>query len=210
VLRALGENYGHCGRLVRYSASVGAFNPGSGATISGQVRSSLKSAPTPAPAIDRATLLAEPDRKPVRRSPGPDLLEYSDGRPVLQGGLVLGRLSSLLTWEVGELGSGGLIILPSFDPAGWSDEAFRTIRFAGVTDLASIPPLARPLLPPDGPWTKAAVLHHQGYVSAGWDGDMTRKQVDSLLDEAMMARRARGRGASRPRSEDKWVGNVFI
>lgn len=115
------------------------------------------------------------------------LLEYSNGRPVLRGGRVLWRLSSPLTWEVGELGSGVLIIVPSFDPAGWTDEALRTIRFAGVTDLASIPALARGLLPPDGPWAKAAVLHDQGYISAGWDGAMSRKEVDDLLNEAMKA-----------------------
>lgn len=50
VLRALGENYAHCERLVSYSASVGAFNPGSGATISGQVRCPPKTAPAAEPA----------------------------------------------------------------------------------------------------------------------------------------------------------------
>ena len=38
VLKALGDTYSHCERIVTYQASVGALNPASGATISGQVR----------------------------------------------------------------------------------------------------------------------------------------------------------------------------
>lgn len=38
VLKALGDTYAHCERIVTYQASVGALNPASGATISGQVR----------------------------------------------------------------------------------------------------------------------------------------------------------------------------
>ncbi len=38
VLKALGEAYDHCERIVSYSASIGALNPGSGATINGQIR----------------------------------------------------------------------------------------------------------------------------------------------------------------------------
>lgn len=54
VLKALGDNYAHCERIVSYSASVGALNPASGATISGQVRCPPKTeapavAPTPPP-----------------------------------------------------------------------------------------------------------------------------------------------------------------
>lgn len=114
------------------------------------------------------------------------LLEYSTGWPVLRGGRCLWRLSSPLTWEVGELGSGVLIIVPAFDATGWGDEALRSIRREGVTDLASIPPIARPLLPPDGPWAKAAVLHDAGYATRGW-ARMSRKDVDDLLNEAMKA-----------------------
>lgn len=49
VLKALGDNYAHCERIVSYSASVGALNPASGATISGQVRCPPKEAPAAAP-----------------------------------------------------------------------------------------------------------------------------------------------------------------
>lgn len=49
VLKALGEVYGHCERIVSYSASVGALNPGSGATINGQVRCPAKDATAAAP-----------------------------------------------------------------------------------------------------------------------------------------------------------------
>lgn len=37
-VKAFGEAYSHCERLVSYSASVGALNPSSGATINGQIR----------------------------------------------------------------------------------------------------------------------------------------------------------------------------
>lgn len=54
VLKALGDAYAHCERIVSYQASVGALNPASGATISGQVRCPPKTeapaaAPTPPP-----------------------------------------------------------------------------------------------------------------------------------------------------------------
>lgn len=66
-----------------------------------------------------------------------------------------------------------------------TDEELRDVRSRGVTDLASIPWPARGLLPPDGPWVKAAVVHDDGYVSLGWNGRMTRKGVDQILREAM-------------------------
>jgi len=49
ILKALGDNYAHCERIVSYSASVGALNPASGATISGQVRCPPKTVAEPTP-----------------------------------------------------------------------------------------------------------------------------------------------------------------
>lgn len=49
VLKALGDTYAHCERIVTYQASVGALNPASGATISGQVRCPPREAPAVPP-----------------------------------------------------------------------------------------------------------------------------------------------------------------
>ena len=49
VLKALGDTYAHCERIVTYQASVGALNPASGATISGQVRCPPRSGETASP-----------------------------------------------------------------------------------------------------------------------------------------------------------------
>ena len=66
-----------------------------------------------------------------------------------------------------------------------------------VTDLASIPRLFWALLPPDGPWVKAAVVHDFLYYTQGtgiWkghprsitkQGDYTRAQADWVLRDAM-------------------------
>jgi hypothetical protein len=116
---------------------------------------------------------------------GLTLLEYSDGRPVLRGDRCLWFLSTPLAYEVGAKGSGVFIIVPAFDRESYTDDELRDIRADGVTDLASIPFPARGLLPPDGPWVKAAVIHDAGYITRGWGGRMTRKQVDQLLKEAM-------------------------
>lgn len=58
VLKALGEAYGHCERIVSYSASIGALNPGSGATINGQVRCPPKTpSASPEPSPDETSAL---------------------------------------------------------------------------------------------------------------------------------------------------------
>lgn len=116
---------------------------------------------------------------------GLTLLEYSDGRPVLRGDRCLWYLASPLVYEIGAKGSGDFIIVPAFDRERYTDEELRHVRSRGVTDLASIPWPARGLLPPDGPWVKAAVVHDDGYVSLGWNGRMNRKNVDLILREAM-------------------------
>jgi hypothetical protein len=119
---------------------------------------------------------------------GLTLLEYSTGRAVTRNGLPLWYLSAApLVWEIGALGSGVTIEVPTFDPAGWTDDRLRTIRLRGVTDLGSIPRLARWLIDPQGPEAKAYVLHDDGYVTQGWGGLYTRRQVDDMLIEAMKA-----------------------
>lgn len=116
---------------------------------------------------------------------GLSLLEYSDGRPVLRGDRVLWYLAAPLVYEIGDIGSGVFVTVPAFDPSEWTDEALKRIRVEGITDLASIPWPARGLLPPDGAWVKAAVLHDAGYITRGWGGRFNREGVDRLLLEAM-------------------------
>jgi hypothetical protein len=64
------------------------------------------------------------------------------------------------------------------------------------TDLASIPRLLWPILPPDGPWGEAALPHDLCYSSHGamtWHGHAgrsrpapyVRAECDQILDEAM-------------------------
>lgn len=115
---------------------------------------------------------------------GLTLLEYSNGDPVTRDGRCLWYLSSPLIYERGQVGSGDLFVVPAFNPEGWTDAQLRKIRCPGVTDLASIPSPASALLPPDGPWAKAAVLHDHGYVTKG-AGRYTRAEIDGLLMEAM-------------------------
>jgi hypothetical protein len=67
-----------------------------------------------------------------------------------------------------------------------------------VTDLASIPRFAWSLLPPDGPWALAAVVHDLLYRTRGigqrWNGQVaalsrpkpyTRAEADQILLQAM-------------------------
>lgn len=75
-----------------------------------------------------------------------------------------------------------------------------TVPRGFVTDLASIPRLVSGALPPDGPWTKAAVIHDCLYYTRGgqdlWHGrrcisraqPYTRAEADDILREAMADR----------------------
>jgi hypothetical protein len=112
---------------------------------------------------------------------GLQMLEDAAGHPVLTGdGRAQWSLIGPLTYEVGREGSGETITVPS-----------------GVTtDLASVPRPAWSLLPPDGPWTKAAVVHDFLYRTGGtgvfagkrWISRVsayTRAQADQIFDEAM-------------------------
>lgn len=72
-----------------------------------------------------------------------------------------------------------------------------TVPKGFVTDLASIPRWAWVLLPPDGPWVKAAIVHDFLYATGGtgiWKKHSTsiappieysRKDADLILREAM-------------------------
>jgi hypothetical protein len=83
----------------------------------------------------------------------------------------------------------------SYQPAGTTDQI--TVPPGFVTDLASIPRWAWMLLPPDGPWVKAAVIHDFLYQTHGtgvWKGHpsgatraapYTRAEADGILREAM-------------------------
>ncbi len=113
------------------------------------------------------------------------LLEYSTGRPVLRDDRCLWYLPEPLHYERGAEGSGDLVSVPAFDPTGWTDAQLSTIRTRGVTDLASIPRIARRLLPPDGPYVKAAIPHDDLYVTKGHGGRFTRREADDILLEAM-------------------------
>lgn len=69
-----------------------------------------------------------------------------------------------------------------------------------VTDLASIPRWGWAILPPDGPWVKAAVIHDYLYSTGGtgvWKKHppsitrpepYSRAEADRILDEAMESR----------------------
>jgi hypothetical protein len=86
----------------------------------------------------------------------------------------------------------------SYQPAGTADQI--TVPPGFVTDLASIPRWAWTLLPPDGPWVKAAVIHDFLYQTKGtgvWKGHpsgntrpapYTRAEADGILREAMADR----------------------
>jgi hypothetical protein len=120
------------------------------------------------------------------------VLEYSTGAPVLSGDRVLWCHASPLIWEVGALGSGRTIVVPSFDSAGLTDEQLRLLSkrravAPGVTDLASIPAAFRWFASPDGPWVKAAALHDFLYRTKGLYGFYTRAQCDAIFLEAMLA-----------------------
>tara|TARA_R100001086_G_scaffold90820_2_gene44858 strand:+ start:213 stop:629 length:417 start_codon:yes stop_codon:yes gene_type:complete len=54
----------------------------------------------------------------------------------------------------------------SFELGGFGSCYFITVPAGYITDFASIPPGARWLFPPNGPWAKAAVIHDYMYEYA--------------------------------------------
>jgi hypothetical protein len=83
----------------------------------------------------------------------------------------------------------------SYTPVG--DTNVITVPAGFVTDLASIPRWAWILMPPDGPWVKAAIIHDYLYATGGtgqWKShptsiapprSYTRREADQILREAM-------------------------
>lgn len=106
---------------------------------------------------------------------GLQLVEDADGRPILRAGRCLWDTVGDLAYDVGAEGSGVTIY----------------VEHGSRTDLASIPRLAWSLLPPDGPWLKAAVLHDKLYETKGNVARLghpalfTREEADAILREAM-------------------------
>lgn len=110
-----------------------------------------------------------------------EMVEDGQGRPLLKDGRVQWRVSSPLVYDVGAEGSGETITVPA----------------GAMTDLASIPRFAWSLgFPPDGGWTKAAVIHDFLYRTQGTcmlDGrrgrtrtaPYSRAEADGILREAM-------------------------
>jgi hypothetical protein len=89
------------------------------------------------------------------------------------------RLEEPLRYEIGELGSGALIVIP---------EGF-------VTDGASIPRLIQGVLPAWGRWSRAAIIHDylcrsidDGHPIGvmGWGIIGRRHQADAIFREAML------------------------
>jgi len=108
-----------------------------------------------------------------------ELAEDASGRPLTRGGRSL--------WAVDA-------------PLVYDDGAYKiSVPIGFITDLASIPRGAWNLLPPDGPWAKAAVVHDFLYATKGTGitsdgscgitkpGGYTRAQADKVLDDAMAA-----------------------
>lgn len=110
------------------------------------------------------------------------LIENADGDAILTSdGRCSWAVLQPLIYDVGAEGSGQTITVPS----------------GATTDLASIPRVVSNILPPDGPWTKAAVVHDFLYRTKGTcvfggvryytgrNRDFTRAEADGVLREAM-------------------------
>jgi hypothetical protein len=80
-----------------------------------------------------------------------------------------------------------------------NDDHTITVARGFVTDLTSVPRVGWMLLPPDGPWVKAAVIHDFLYATEGdgkmWDHEgntrptpYTRKEADWILRDALQNR----------------------
>lgn len=134
---------------------------------------------------------------------GVRLLEYSTGLPASRGGLALWWLDDPLPYEIGEEGSGKLLVIPAFDRPAYSDADIRAIaagelRVRGVTDFGSVPWYGRWAVAPSDPVVKAFVPHDDGYATRGvsWAQALgrraTRDEIDRELKVAMKALGAPG------------------
>lgn len=118
----------------------------------------------------------------------------------------MGRFEGRLRLELAEdhagrpLTRGGRSLWIVDAPLAYDDGANRiTVPVGLITDLASIPRGGWNVLPPDGPWAKAAVIHDFLYATKGTGvvsdgscgitkpGGYTRAEADKVLDDAMAA-----------------------
>jgi hypothetical protein len=72
----------------------------------------------------------------------------------------------------------------AFEIGGWGSKTFIAVPIGFVTDLASIPWGFRWILPPDGPYAKAAVIHDFMYENAGHVG-WSRGYCDLIFLDGM-------------------------
>jgi hypothetical protein len=99
------------------------------------------------------------------------------GQTLMRDGRVVWRLLDPLYWMADSGDTSPMITVP----AGFE------------TDLASIPRLARGLIPSSGPWQRAAVIHDWLYATQGSWGlapphfKLTRAQADNVFRDAMAA-----------------------
>lgn len=108
------------------------------------------------------------------------LIDNADGRASIKAGRCTWRLAAPIHYDVGAEGSGETITVPA----------------GATTDFASVPRWAWSVIPPDGPWLKAAVVHDHLYRTRGTcelGGEVyrtrpapyTRAESDAILKEAM-------------------------
>ena len=142
---------------------------------------SAEAAAAPADRTLEALPQAEGKEAQVDRFSGKLVLVLLDDKehPSIRGGRSLWGLERPLTYQ----------------PSG--AEFTITVPAGFVTDLASIPRWAWTVLPPDGPWVKAAVIHDFLYQTQGdgkWKGHpsgnsrpeaYTRAEADGILRDAM-------------------------
>jgi hypothetical protein len=153
----------------------------------------------PSPGDPSREALSELAEAPAVASPDPGVVDRFGGKlylvllddkthPSLRSGRSLWATNRVITYAPSD--GSGLICIPK----------------GFVTDLASIPRLFWTLLPPDGPWVKAAVIHDYLYYTKGsglWKGhprsisrakDYTRPEADWILRDAMKDRHVDGFG----------------
>ena len=108
------------------------------------------------------------------------LIDNADGRASIKAGRCTWRLAAPISYDVGAKDSGETITVPA----------------GATTDFASVPRFAWSIIPPDGPWLKAAVIHDWLYRTRGTcalGGEVyrtrpapyTRAEADRIFKEAM-------------------------
>lgn len=117
---------------------------------------------------------------------------YASGLPVMRGDVSL--LYHSRACEFVSAAAGRIVRIEAFDPDAHSESALAKIGVygaPGVTDLASIPALARAVFPPNGRYLKAALKHDHAYETAGFGRLIVRARADAELLADMKALRCR-------------------